>query len=69
MLLCIDVGNTNIKYAVFKGDKLVTSYRVSSRHTRTADEYGATLINLLNSSSIFLHLLLSLVLLEALHSP
>lgn len=52
MLLCIDIGNTNIKYAVFDGKILKASYRVSSRHTRTADEYGATLINLLRSSDI-----------------
>ncbi len=52
MILCIDIGNTNIKYAVFDGKNLKSSYRVSSRHTRTADEYGATLINLLNSSDI-----------------
>ena len=52
MILCIDVGNTNIKYAVFDGKELKASYRVSSRHTRTADEYGATLMNLLQSSNI-----------------
>lgn len=52
MVLCIDIGNTNIKYAVFEGETLKASYRVSSRHSRTADEYGATLINLLASSSI-----------------
>ncbi len=52
MLLCVDVGNTNIKYAVYNGKKLMASYRVSSRHSRTADEYGATLINLLSSSNI-----------------
>ncbi len=52
MILCIDIGNTNIKYAVFEGKTLKASYRVSSRHTRTADEYGATLINLLSSSGI-----------------
>ena len=52
MLLCIDIGNTNIKYAVFNGKQLKASYRVSSRHTRTADEYGATLINLLSSAQI-----------------
>ena len=52
MLLCIDIGNTNIKYAVFKGDELMGSFRVSSRHTRTADEYGATLLNLLRSREI-----------------
>ena len=52
MILCIDIGNTNIKYAVFDGDELKASFRVSSRHTRTADEYGATLINLLSSKDI-----------------
>ena len=52
MILCIDVGNTNIKYAVFDGNELKASFRVSSRHTRTADEYGATLLNLLASKDI-----------------
>ncbi len=52
MLLCVDIGNTNIKYAVFSGENILASYRVSSRQTRTADEYGATLLNLLNSSGI-----------------
>ena len=52
MILCIDIGNTNIKYAVFEDKTLKASYRVSSRHTRTADEYGATLINLLSSSGL-----------------
>lgn len=52
MILCIDIGNTNIKYAVFEDKTLKASYRVSSRHTRTADEYGATLINLLASSGL-----------------
>lgn len=52
MILCIDVGNTNIKYAVFDGNELKASFRVSSRHSRTADEYGATLLNLLASKDI-----------------
>ena len=46
MLLAIDIGNTNIKYGVFDGEKLISSFRVSSRLTRTADEYGSVLINL-----------------------
>ena len=52
MILCIDIGNTNIKYAVFDGDEFKGSFRVSSRHSRTADEYGATLVNLLQSKDI-----------------
>ena len=52
MILGIDIGNTNIKYGVFDGDKLVASFRVSSRLTRTADEYGAVLVNLLKDKGI-----------------
>ena len=52
MLLAIDVGNTNIKYGVWKGDELLASFRVSSRISRTADEYGSVLVNLLQNSGI-----------------
>ena len=52
MLLAIDIGNTNIKYGIFKGDELVASFRVSSRLTRTADEYGSVLVNLLSDSGV-----------------
>ncbi len=52
MLLAIDLGNTNIKYGVFDGEKLVASFRVSSRITRTADEYGSVLVGLLHDRGI-----------------
>lgn len=52
MLLAIDLGNTNIKYGVFDGKKLVASFRVSSRISRTADEYGSVLVGLLSDSGI-----------------
>lgn len=52
MLLAIDMGNTNIKYGVFDGEKLVASFRVSSRISRTADEYGSVLVGLLSDSGI-----------------
>lgn len=52
MLLAIDLGNTNIKYGVFDGQKLVASFRVSSRISRTADEYGSILMGLLSDSGI-----------------
>lgn len=52
MLLAIDLGNTNIKYGVFDGEKLVASFRVSSRISRTADEYGSVLVGLLTNSGI-----------------
>ncbi len=52
MLLAIDLGNTNIKYGVFDGDRMVASFRVSSRISRTADEYGSVLVGLLSNSGI-----------------
>lgn len=52
MLLVIDLGNTNIKYGVFDKDKLVSSFRVSSRISRTADEYGSVLVGLLSDKGI-----------------
>ena len=52
MLLAIDIGNTNIKYGVFDGDNLKASFRVSSRMSRTADEYGSVLVGLLSDRGI-----------------
>ncbi len=52
MLLVVDMGNTNIKYGVFSGQKLVASFRVSSSRVQTADEYGAMLVGLLSDSGI-----------------
>ncbi|MBR2384821.1 MAG: type III pantothenate kinase [Clostridia bacterium] len=52
MLLAIDVGNTNIKYGIYDGKKLVASFRASSRISRTADEYGSVLVNLLSDSGL-----------------
>lgn len=52
MLLVIDVGNTNIKYGVWDGEDMRASFRVSSKISRTADEYGSVLVNLLANSGI-----------------
>ena len=52
MLLTIDIGNTNIKYGIYKGKELVASFRVSSRISRTADEYGSVLVNVLDDRGI-----------------
>src|SRR5579883_2783903 len=47
MLLAIDVGNTNIVYGLFAGEKLVHQFRVESGRGRTADEYAVVLWQLL----------------------
>lgn len=47
MLLAIDVGNTNIVYGLFDGEKIVHQFRVESSRGRTADEYAVILRQLL----------------------
>jgi type III pantothenate kinase len=47
MLLAIDVGNTNIVYGLFDGDRLVHQFRVESSRGRTSDEYAVVVRELL----------------------
>ncbi|HEV8674142.1 MAG TPA: type III pantothenate kinase [Methylomirabilota bacterium] len=53
MLLVFDVGNTNTKLGVFDGAQLVASWRLTSRHEQTADEYGAFTHTLLREKGIW----------------
>lgn len=52
MLLVIDVGNTNVVFAVFDGDTLKDQWRISTDARRTADEYGVWLTQVLEHSKI-----------------
>ena len=47
MLLAIDVGNTNIVFGLFDGEKLVHQFRAESSRGRTADEYAVVVRQLL----------------------
>ncbi|MBQ5929852.1 MAG: type III pantothenate kinase [Clostridia bacterium] len=52
MIICIDIGNTNIKYAIYDTEKLKVSFRVATDFKTTSDEYGAQLIAMLNAQGI-----------------
>lgn len=52
MLLVLDVGNTNTVIGVYRGDELVSNWRVLTRPEQTSDEYGVLLQNLYHSSKI-----------------
>jgi pantothenate kinase, type III len=39
MLLCIDCGNTNTVFSVWDGTRFVATFRTSTEHQRTADQY------------------------------
>jgi type III pantothenate kinase len=46
MLLTIDVGNTNTVLGVFRGDKLIANWRLTTARQQTVDEYGVLARNL-----------------------
>ena len=52
MLLAIDIGNSNIVWGVFDGDKLLVDWRVSTDHAKTTDEYAILLLDLLRVEGI-----------------
>ncbi len=47
MLLCVDIGNTNIVMGLYRGEELVTHWRISTDHQKMPDEYGLLLLNLM----------------------
>src|SRR5471032_2804631 len=47
MLLAIDVGNTNSKFAMIEGDRIVAQWRLRTEAKRTADEYAAWVTQLM----------------------
>jgi type III pantothenate kinase len=52
MLLAVDVGNTNIVFGLFEGERLVHQFRVESARGRTADEYSVQLRTLLTMHGV-----------------
>lgn len=52
MILVIDVGNTNITMGVYEDSRLVTTFRIMSKMSRTSDEYGVLINELLRSSGM-----------------
>ena len=40
MLLAVDVGNTNLTFGVFDGEELKSRFTMTTKVSRTADEYG-----------------------------
>ena len=52
MLLAIDIGNTNITIGTFDVDGLANTWRVSTDHARTSDEYAMQIVQILHSEDI-----------------
>ena len=52
MLLTIDVGNTNITLGIFKEKALLGTFRMTTKRSRTSDEYGFTICGILEHRNI-----------------
>ena len=52
MILAIDAGNTNIVFAVYRGEEQVHSWRCKTDSGRTSDEYAAWLYQLFSQESL-----------------
>jgi type III pantothenate kinase len=50
MLLCIDIGNTNIVLGLYQGEQLMHHWRIATGRERMADEYGPLLLVLLQQA-------------------
>ena len=52
MLLCFDIGNTNVKAAFFQGDEIIHEWRISTDAGRTVDEYFSIVNSLMASAGL-----------------
>ena len=72
MLLAVDVGNTNILFALFEGQEIRTRWRIATDPRRTGDEYAVWLMQLMDLEGIarsdVTHMIISTVVPRALHN-
>jgi len=52
MIICIDIGNTNITIGIYDNKNPKARWRLASNHDRMPDEFGIQLINLLKYQEI-----------------
>jgi len=72
MILCLDVGNSQIYGGVFEGENLRLQFRQNSRNSNSSDEYGLFLRSVLQENDIdpssILRVSICTVVPEVLHS-
>lgn len=72
MLLAIDVGNTNVVFALFEGRSIKARWRIATDPRRTGDEYAVWLMQLLQieglGRSAIKQIIISTVVPRALHN-
>lgn len=48
MLLAIDIGNTNLTFGLFSGEKILHQFRLTTSLPRTSDEFGVQIVEQLS---------------------
>lgn len=52
MILCLDIGNTNLFGGLFQEEKIILRFRYTTRHSSTSDELGLFLKGVLQSNGV-----------------
>ena len=52
MIFTMDIGNTNIKTALFEGDRMIQYWRLTTNKMMSSDEYGILLANLFRHNNL-----------------
>ena len=52
MILVVDVGNTNINFGVYEGEKMLVMFKLTAKVDRTSDEFGLNIRELLDLNNI-----------------
>lgn len=52
MLLAIDIGNTNLTFGLFDGEKILHTFRLTTSLPRTSDEFGVQIVEQLSHKSV-----------------
>ena len=52
MLLCVDIGNSNIKFGLFEGDRLRAHWRIATDRAKLSDEYAMLLLDLFTAERV-----------------
>lgn len=52
MLLAIDIGNTNLTFGLFNGEKILQQFRLTTSLPRTSDEFGVQIIEQLSHQHV-----------------
>jgi type III pantothenate kinase len=52
MILVVDVGNTNLTWGVYDGKELKATFRMTTKTSRTSDEFGVALTEMLRNRGV-----------------